>query len=74
MQADFKLAEKRQEKDCRSTIRSKENNLGWYLKNSDEYFLLRVDQVVIVEFNESVSKRDFIKLLNEKRVENWKEK
>ena len=59
---------------CESTIRSEENNLGWYFKNSDEYLLQRIKHVGILKFKESVSKKDFKKSLNEKRVEHWKEK
>ena len=59
---------------CESTIRNEENNLGWYLKNSDQNLLQGVKHVEILKFRESVSKKDFKKVLNEKRVENWKEK
>ena len=43
---------------CDSTIRSEENNLGWYLKNSNENLLQRVKHVRILKFKESVSKKD----------------
>ena len=59
---------------CESIIGSEENNLGWYLKNSNENLLQGVKHVGILKFKESISKKDFKKLLNEKRVENWKEK
>ena len=59
---------------CESTIRSEENNIGWYLKNSNGNLLQGVKQVRVLKFKESVSKKDFKKSLNEKRVENWKEK
>ena len=59
---------------CESTIRTKENNLGWYLKNSNENLLQGVKYVRILKFKESGSKKDFKKSLNEKRIENWKEK
>ena len=59
---------------CESIIESEENNLGWYLKNSNENLLQGVKHVGILKFKESISKKDFKKLLNEKRVENWKEK
>ena len=59
-----------------STIRSEENNPGWYLKNSNKNLLQGVRHVVILKFREreSVLKKHFKKWLNEKRVENWKEK
>ena len=61
--------------NCESTIRNEEeNNLGWYLKISNENLLQGVKHVRILKFKESVSKKDFKKSLNEKRVENWKEK
>ena len=59
---------------CESTIRSEENNLGWYLKNSNESLLQGVTHVSILKLRESVSKKDFNKSLNEKRKENWKER
>ena len=58
---------------CVSAIGSEENNIGWYLKNSNENLLQGVMHVKILKFKESVSKKDFKKSLNEKRVENWKE-
>ena len=57
-----------------SAIRSEENNLGWYLENLNENLLQAVKHLKILKFKESVSKKDFKKSLNEKRVENWKEK
>ena len=55
---------------CERTIRSEENNLGWYLTYSNENFFQGVKHVRILKFRESVSKKDFKKLLNVKRVEN----
>ena len=57
-----------------STVRSEENNIGWYLKNSNEILLQGMKHVRILKLRESVSKKDFKKSLNENRVENWKEK
>ena len=57
-----------------STVRSEENNIGWYLKNSNEILLQVMKHVRILKLRESVSKKDFKKSLNENRVENWKEK
>ena len=54
---------------CESTIRREENNPGWYLKNSNANLLQGVNHVRILKFKESVSKKDFKKSLNEKRVE-----
>ena len=59
---------------CESAIRSEENNLGWYLKNSFENLLQGVKHVGIPKFRErereSFSKKGCVKLLNEKRLEN----
>ena len=55
-------------------VRSEENNIGWYLKNSNEILLQGMKHVRILKLRESVSKKDFKKSLNENRVENWKEK
>ena len=44
---------------CESTIRSEGNNLGVYLKNSNEHLLQGPKHVVILRFRESVSKKDF---------------
>ena len=57
-----------------SLVRSEENNIGWYLKNSNEILLQGMKHVRILKLRESVSKKDFKKSLNENRVENWKEK
>ena len=57
-----------------STVRIEENNIGWYLKNSNEILLQGMKHVRILKLRESVSKKDFKKSLNENRVENWKEK
>ena len=59
---------------CESIIGSQENNLGWYLKNSNENLLQGLKHVRILNYKESVSKKDFKKSPNENRVENWKEK
>ena len=56
---------------CECTIRSVENNLGLYLKNSNKNLFQGVKHVRILKFKESVSKKGFKKSLNEKRVENW---
>ena len=44
-----------------STIRSEENNLGWYLKNTNEILFQGVKHVRILKLKlrESVSKKDF---------------
>ena len=44
-----------------STIRSEENNLGWYLKNTNESLFQGVKHVRILKLKlrESVSKKDF---------------
>ena len=59
---------------CESATGSEENNLGWYLKNLNESLLQEVKHFRILNLRESVSKKDFKKSLNKKRVENWKEK
>ena len=59
---------------CESTVRSEENNLGWYIKNSNENLLQGLKHVRILKFKESVSYKDFKISLNEKSVEDWKEK
>ena len=59
---------------CENKIRSEENILEWYLQNSNENFLQEVKHVGNLKFKESVPKKDFRRSLNEKRVENWKEK
>ena len=51
-----------------------ENNLGWYLKSLNESLFQGVKHLKILNLRDSVSKKDFKRLLNEKRVENWKEK
>ena len=43
---------------CESTIRTEENNFGWYLNNSNENLLEEVKYVGILKFKESVSKKE----------------
>ena len=43
---------------CKRTIRSEENNLGWYLKDSNENVFQGVKHVRILKFRESVSKKE----------------
>ena len=57
---------------CESIIGGEEHNLGWYLENCNENLLQGVKHVRILKFRESVSKKDFRKLLNEKRTETEK--
>ena len=54
---------------CESTTTNEKNNLPRYLKNSDKNLLQGVKHVGILKFRHSISKRDFKKSLNEKRVE-----
>ena len=44
-----------------STIGGEENNLGWYLKNSNEHLLRGVKHVRIRKFKERVSQRKTLK-------------
>ena len=44
-----------------STIATEENNLGWYLKNSNENLLEGVKHVRILKFRERVSQRKALK-------------
>ena len=41
------------------TIRSEENNLVWYLKNTNESLFQGVKHVRILKLRESASKKDF---------------
>ena len=56
---------------CEDTIKSEENNLGWYLKHSKEKLLQGVKHVGILEFEKSCSKTDFKTSIREKRLEVW---
>ena len=51
---------------CEHVIRSEENNLGWYLKQSKEGLLQGVKHVGILEFEKSCSKDDFKNAMREK--------
>ena len=42
---------------CESTIGSEENNLGWYLKNSNENLLQGVRHDRVLKFRESLKER-----------------
>ena len=59
---------------CEGTVRSEENSLGWYLKNSNETLLEGVKYVDLLNFRDSTTKNDFKKRLNNERMENWRQK
>ena len=58
---------------CESCIRSKENSLGWYLKNTTEE-LVGVKTVVCIETDETASKREFRKRWTDEGLRKWKDK
>ena len=60
--------------NCEDVIRSEENNLGWYLKNSEDSLLQTVKFEGVIDYQSTVSKEDLMKRNTDKRVEKWHEK
>ena len=55
-------------------IRSEENGLGWYIKNSEEQFLNGVRQVGIIDTENCKSKEEFKQNIKEDKMRVWREK
>ena len=56
---------------CKDVIKSEENDLGWYLKPSNERLMQGVKHFGILEFEKSCTKDDFKKSMREKRMKAW---
>ena len=56
---------------CEAVIKSEENNLGWYLKHSNDRQMQGVKHVGVLQFEKSCNKDDFKKSLREKRMKAW---
>ena len=60
---------------CEGCVRSEENSLGWYVKNSLEMILLQGGRATsVIRSDETVSKDEFKTSRNNEKLDNWKEK
>ena len=59
---------------CEGSIRMKENNLRWYVRNSNEPLTERVKAAETIEYNNTVNKREFKQSLMREKKELWKNK
>ena len=55
-------------------MRSEENSLGWYVKNSLEVLLQGVRATSVIRSEETVSKDEFKTSWNNEKLDSWKEK
>ena len=59
---------------CEGCVRSEENSLGWYVKNSLEVLLQGVRATSVIRSEETVSKDEFKSSWNNEKLNSWKEK
>jgi len=59
---------------CEGGVRSEENSLGWYVKNSLDGLLQRVRTTSVIRSEETVSKDEFKTSWNNEKLDSWKEK
>ena len=59
---------------CESCVRREENNLSWYVRNSEEVLLKKVGDSNVINFSETVNPREYnVNEVNETENE-WKQK
>ena len=59
---------------CKSCVRREENNLSWYVRNSEEALLRKVEDSNVVNISEAVDPKEY-KVNEVKETENeWKQK
>ena len=59
---------------CEGCVKSEENSLGWYVKNSLEVLLQRVRATSVFRSEETVSKDEFKTSWKNAKLNSWKEK
>ena len=59
---------------CERCVRSEENSLGWYVKNSLEVLLQGVRATSVIRSEETVSKDEFKTSWNNEKLTSWKER
>ena len=59
---------------CEGCVRSEENSLGLYVKNSEEDLLRGVKATDVIEYKQSVESEEFKTALCEEKLRNWKRK
>jgi len=59
---------------CEGCVRSEENSLKWYVKNSLDVLLQGVRATSVIRSEETVSKDEFKTSWNNEKLDSWKEK
>ena len=59
---------------CEGCVRSEENSLGWYVKNSLEVLLQGLRATCVIRSEQTVSKDKFKTSWNNEKLNSWKEK
>ena len=59
---------------CESCVKEEENNLSWYIKNSEEIMLRKVEAMGIVNVKDSVKPSEYERNKNQGKENEWKEK
>jgi len=58
---------------CEGCVRSEENSLGWYVKNSLDVLLQGVRATSVIRSEETLSKDEFKTSWNNEKLDSWKE-
>lgn len=59
---------------CEACVRSEVNDLGWYLRNSDEVLLKEVRKSTIIDVESSKEKKEYKKEMVMQLEDKWREK
>ena len=59
---------------CESCVKEEENNLSWYIKNSEEIMLKKVEGMGMVNVKDTVKPSEYKRNKNQGKEKEWKEK
>ena len=59
---------------CESCVKEEENNLSWYIKNSEEIMLKKVEAMGMVNVKDTVKPSEYKRNKNQGKEKEWKEK
>ena len=59
---------------CENCVKGEENNLGWYIKNSREILLRKVEEISIVSTEEAVEPNEYKKSKSQEMEDAWEQK
>ena len=59
---------------CESCFKEAENNLSWYIKNSDEIMLRKVEAMGIVNVKDTVQPSEYKRNKKQGKEKEWKKK